>query len=260
MLVDRYSASASEIFAGAIQDYRRGLIIGEPTFGKGTVQHLVNLDRFAGNDGDLGQLKVTIAQFFRINGDSTQHRGIVPDIVWPTAERDHPSGERAYQNAIPWRQINGAPFQYFQDVPAHAVFEQTRGLHEQRIHASPEVQYFTALMEVNEQRSQQKSVTLNERLRERERAQRDRQRLELENDMRRALGQEVADSVESLASESEEKQRAAEASRTEQEPDAFLQESGRILGDYRYALQSQGAHGGAIARQGELAADQPLSN
>ncbi len=86
VLVDRNSASASEIFAGAIQDYRRGLLVGEPTFGKGTVQNLVDLDRRDPSmKGKLGQLKMTIAQFFRVNGSSTQHRGVEPDIVLPTA-------------------------------------------------------------------------------------------------------------------------------------------------------------------------------
>ena len=84
MLVDRESASASEIFAGAIQDYRRGLIIGEPTFGKGTVQNLIDLDRYSEDDSPVGHLKITTAQFFRIDGSSTQHRGIVPDIVLPS--------------------------------------------------------------------------------------------------------------------------------------------------------------------------------
>ena len=86
VLVDRQSASASEIFAGAIQDYGRGLVVGEPTYGKGTVQNVVDLNRFVASDvGALGQLKVTIAQFFRINGASTQHKGVVPDIIFPTA-------------------------------------------------------------------------------------------------------------------------------------------------------------------------------
>ena len=87
VLVDRNSASASEIFAGAIQDYHRGIIIGEPTFGKGTVQTLVDLGRFVREGGDkLGRLRLTMAQFFRVNGGSTQFRGVVPDIIY-RAER-----------------------------------------------------------------------------------------------------------------------------------------------------------------------------
>jgi carboxyl-terminal processing protease len=111
VLVDRNSASASEIFAGAIQDYKRGIIIGEPTFGKGTVQTLVDLGRFVpGRKQDLGRLRLTMAQFFRVDGDSTQHRGVVPDILFPTAKFSEDYGERSLDNALPWAHI--APADY----------------------------------------------------------------------------------------------------------------------------------------------------
>ena len=117
VLVDRNSASASEIFAGAVQDYGRGLVVGEPTFGKGTVQHLVDLNRFDKSmDGQLGQLKATIAQFFRVEGASTQHKGVVPDIVFPTAKHSDDHGERALDNALPWARIDAARY-----VPANDV-------------------------------------------------------------------------------------------------------------------------------------------
>ncbi len=112
VMVDRQSASASEIFAGAIQDYKRGLIIGEPTFGKGTVQNVLPLSAYAKEKfkDKLGQIKITIAQFFRVNGDSTQHRGVIPDIQWPFLEDQSPFGERALDNALPWRQIASADY------------------------------------------------------------------------------------------------------------------------------------------------------
>jgi len=111
VLVDRNSASASEIFAAAMQDYGRGLVIGEPTFGKGTVQTLIDLNRYVpGNDDDLGRLRLTMAEFFRISGGSTQLRGVEPDILFPTAELIADHGERALDNALPWGQIKPASY------------------------------------------------------------------------------------------------------------------------------------------------------
>jgi len=111
VLVDRNSASASEIFAGAMQDYGRGIIIGEPTFGKGTVQTLIDLNRFVpGEDDDLGRLRLTMAEFYRINGGSTQLRGVVPDIEFPTALNIEEQGERALDNPLPWARIDPARY------------------------------------------------------------------------------------------------------------------------------------------------------
>ena len=113
VLVNRYSASASEIFAAAIQDYGRGLIIGETTFGKGTVQNLVDLDDYAPSSdaGKMGQLKITMAQFFRVNGGSTQNRGVEPDIRFPSAGDPEDYGERSLENALPWTSIPTARYE-----------------------------------------------------------------------------------------------------------------------------------------------------
>ncbi|MEI6757699.1 MAG: tail-specific protease [Chlorobium sp.] len=105
VLVNRYSASASEIFAAAIQDYGRGVIIGERTFGKGTVQSLIKLSRpfsFFGKPPALGQLKLTIAKFYRISGGSTQHKGVVPDIFLPSMIDTSTIGEDTYTSSLPW--------------------------------------------------------------------------------------------------------------------------------------------------------------
>jgi len=111
VLINRGSASASEIFAAAIQDYGRGLVIGEPSFGKGTVQTLINLDRFSQNDKvKYGELKMTIAQFFRINGGTTQLRGVTPDIKLPVTSDADTFGESSYDNALPWVQIKPATY------------------------------------------------------------------------------------------------------------------------------------------------------
>lgn len=120
VMVNRGSASASEIFAAAIQDYGRGLIIGEPTFGKGTVQNLVDLDRFGkattGEDAKYGELKMTIAEFIRINGDSTQLHGVTPDVRFPENGDAKEFGESTYDNALPWRHIDPADYKPVADL------------------------------------------------------------------------------------------------------------------------------------------------
>ena len=99
VLVNRLSASASEIFAGALQDYGRALVVGSRTFGKGTVQTLASLDE--------GQLKFTISKFYRISGGSTQHKGVVPDVSMPSMYDESESGESSYKTALPWDSIHG---------------------------------------------------------------------------------------------------------------------------------------------------------
>jgi len=245
VLVDSHSASASEIFAGAIQDYGRGLIIGAPTFGKGTVQHLVSLDRFAKSDTPLGQLKITIAQFFRINGDSTQHRGVIPDFIWPTSADNAESGERAFENAIAWRRIAPAAFTSFREAAAPQTLAQVRALHEARVDASPEFRYWREVQKLADARREIKSVALNQKARAAEREARDARELELENQMRRALGKQTAESHKALEQENEEQNRAYEAGGTRPEPDLFLRESGHILSDYLHAL------GGRLAGVGQ---------
>ncbi|NKN33949.1 carboxy terminal-processing peptidase [Marichromatium bheemlicum] len=113
VLVDRDSASASEIFAAAIQDHGRGWVIGEPTFGKGTVQTLIDLNRYVpGEQTDLGRLRLTMAEFFRISGGSTQLRGVEPDIRFPTADTVIDHGERALDNPLPWTRISPATYRH----------------------------------------------------------------------------------------------------------------------------------------------------
>jgi carboxyl-terminal processing protease len=122
VLVDRDSASASEIFAGAIQDYGRGLVIGEPTFGKGTVQTLIDLNRYVpGEENNLGRLRLTMAEFFRISGGSTQLRGVEPDIRFPTAEFMVDHGERSLDNALPWTRIRPADYKKAGSVTAELL-------------------------------------------------------------------------------------------------------------------------------------------
>ncbi len=126
VLVDRDSASASEIFAGAIQDYGRGLVIGEPTFGKGTVQTLVDLNRYVpGDANDLGRLRLTMAEFFRISGGSTQLKGVEPDVHFPSGDDSGEHGERSLKNPLPWARIDAAEYRRAGTLNAAALTRQS---------------------------------------------------------------------------------------------------------------------------------------
>jgi carboxyl-terminal processing protease len=112
VLINRFSASASEIFAGAIQDYHRGVVVGESSYGKGTVQTMVELDRFIQEkDNSAGSLKLTVQKFYRVTGSSTQHKGVTPDIKLPTALDAEQFGESSNPGALPWDEIRSAMYQ-----------------------------------------------------------------------------------------------------------------------------------------------------
>ena len=116
VLTNRFSASASEIFAGAIQDYKRGVIVGESTFGKGTVQQVLDLKRFILDKEEVGELKLTFQKFYRVTGSSTQHKGVSPDIKLPSALGESQYGESSNPSALPWDVISATPFQKVTDV------------------------------------------------------------------------------------------------------------------------------------------------
>jgi len=159
VLVDRDSASASEIFAGAIQDYGRGIILGEPTFGKGTVQTLVDLNRYVPGDGrDLGRLRLTMAEFFRISGGSTQLKGVVPDVPFPASGDASKHGERALENALPWGTIKPARYRPFGKTDVEAL----RRLSAERIARDPGFQMLVARNRVLTELDDEKTVSLRE--------------------------------------------------------------------------------------------------
>ena len=167
VLINRGSASASEIFAAAMQDYGRALIIGEPSFGKGTVQTVINLDAVARNDKPkLGEVKMTVAQFYRVNGGTTQLRGVTPDIQLPTFV-DTESGESGFDNALPWGQIKSADYQRLGDLTDILPMLQIK--HEQRVAKDLEFQFLKEdIGEFLEQKNK-KSTSLNEVVRRQER-------------------------------------------------------------------------------------------
>jgi carboxyl-terminal processing protease len=141
VLINRGSASASEIFAAAIQDYGRGVIVGEPSFGKGTVQTVVNLDKAASNSKPkFGELKLTIAQFFRVNGGTTQLRGVTPDISLPGLSDPKTFGEASYDNALPWTQIK--PAKYTAADTIVALLPKLQSSHDARVRNDRDFQRF----------------------------------------------------------------------------------------------------------------------
>ena len=168
VLINRGSASASEIFAAAIQDYGRGLVIGEPSFGKGTVQTLVDLDRFAqGEKARYGELKMTIAQFFRINGGTTQLRGVTPDIKMPVTSDIDNFGESSFANALPWVAIKPAPFVPLGDLKELVAPLQKR--HDARIAADKDFKFLQEDLALVRKLRKENAISLNEAVRRKER-------------------------------------------------------------------------------------------
>jgi carboxyl-terminal processing protease len=224
VLVDRDSASASEIFAGAIQDYRRGIVLGEPTFGKGTVQTLVDLNRFVDSEEDYGRLRLTMAQFFRVSGGSTQHRGVVPDIVFPTARTGDDHGERSLDNALPWASIPPADFR---PVNANGV----AGLidrHQARVARDPGFRYLDKRDAELQAQRDEKTVSLLESERRREFEQRQQAQLDARNQYRKtrdlpALTRKQAEEQEEVDPEEEDEEGVSKI---------LVEESARILADY----------------------------
>jgi carboxyl-terminal processing protease len=224
VLVDRNSASASEIFAGAIQDYRRGIIIGEPTFGKGTVQNVIDLNRFIKESNeDHGRLKTTIAQFFRVSGGSNQHKGVVPDIIFPTAEDSSDQGERAYKNALPWDQVK--PARYYPTSAPIDRFEIAKVEHEKRIKQNKLFQLLMDDLNVKREASDKKEISLLESKRKTEREKLLTAKKDIQNAMRVEKGLPPLDDTE------EELEASDEESEEDDPIDILLNETAEILND-----------------------------
>lgn len=197
VVVNRLSASASEIFAGAIQDYRRGLVVGERTFGKGTVQSMQALDQ--------GQLKITLAKFYRISGESNQHKGIIPDITLPSLLDHEELGESALPNALPSDSIRPAAFE--KDRSLEAVLPWLREGTATRIKSNPDFVFLNEQIKMLDEARSKTIVSLNEKTRLVEQTEQDQRRLTLENNRRKAkkepVFQTVADMKATTAKEDE---------------------------------------------------------
>ena len=198
VLVNRYSASASEIFAAAIQDYARGVIIGQKTFGKGTVQNLYSLDQYVRRPDDegLGQLTLTIGKYYRVTGESTQHRGVDPDISLPSHIDAEVVGESVRESALPWDTIRTTKFR--PGEPLDSTISSLTASHNQRSQGDPDFQYLVeGIRDIEEVRSK-KAVSLNIDKRMQEREESMNRRLERENARRAALRLEPIATFEEL--------------------------------------------------------------
>jgi carboxyl-terminal processing protease len=225
VLVNRASASASEIFAGAIQDYGRGLVVGQQTYGKGSVQNLYPLDRYAlGPKSGFGQLTVTIGKYYRVTGDSTQHRGVTPDIQLPSLISTEDVGESTRESALPWDRIRPASFE--RTAAPEAELPLLGKLHDQRVQADPDFRALEGDLASLDHLRSHTTVSLNLEKRRKERTEMEQERLERENQRREARGLEPLASIEDLDSSDA--------------PDALLDETIEIAGDAYVALQPAG--------------------
>ncbi|MEE8344692.1 MAG: carboxy terminal-processing peptidase [Woeseiaceae bacterium] len=198
VLVNRFSASASEIFAAAIQDYARGVIIGQQTFGKGTVQNLYSLDQYVRrpDEAGLGQLTLTIGKYYRVTGESTQHRGVWPDIALPSAIDVELVGESVRETALPWDTIKTTKFQA--GAPLDSTISSLMASHNSRSKDDPDYQYLMAAILDVEQVRAQTSVSLNLEERRAEREDEIKRRMDRENERRAALQLEPVTTMEEL--------------------------------------------------------------
>jgi carboxyl-terminal processing protease len=227
VMVNRLSASAAEIFAGAIQDYGRGLIVGSTSFGKGTVQSLRDLNH--------GQLKLTEAKFYRISGASTQHKGVEADITFPNVFQGADIGESALENALPWDTIDSArylPYNGFShQLPALRIKSQ------QRQGNDPDFRYLNEQIALAETLKKDTAISLNEAKRRKEQDELDAKRLAIENERRTAKGQALLKTWREAEAANDEENAAvpeefAEPSKKEKpEDEAFVTEAAQILLD-----------------------------
>jgi carboxyl-terminal processing protease len=201
VLVNRFSASASEIFAAAIQDYARGVIIGQETFGKGTVQNLYSLDQYLQQEDDkgFGQLTLTIGKYYRVTGESTQHRGVNPDINLPSPIDSDEIGESVRDSALPWDTIQTTRFRAGE--PLDNTIHSLTVSHSERAKEDPNFRYLMQYIEDDREARSRKSMSLNIEARRADRESDLARALELENERRKALALDPIESLEDLDDE-----------------------------------------------------------
>lgn len=241
VVTNRLSASAAEIFAGAIQDYGRGLVVGSTTFGKGTVQSL--------RDTGSGQLKITEAKFYRISGASTQHKGVVPDITLPDLLDSQEIGESELPRALPWDTITAARYQKLnQWGPRLPALEAASRLRQQR---NPDFRYLLDEQKLLADLKAQKQTTLNEKQRRQEKITLDERRLTIENRRRAAKGQSTFKTWDEALALLDKQNPTQDPNFERPEEQALIQEAGEILVDGMSPVPSAtaSAAGGSAAQR-----------
>jgi carboxyl-terminal processing protease len=238
VLVNRSSASAAEIFAAAIQDYGRGLIVGEPTFGKGTVQNLIPLDRWPTKAAQqYGQVKLTIAQFFRVDGQTTQHAGVIPEIQFPVTVDASEFGESTFDNALPATRIQTAPHSNLGNFKP--IVPRLLSQHNTRVAADREFSWWAQDVAQFKADRDRKVISLNEAERRIERDQ-DLAKRKQRSAERKALGLVLPGGPEDddglQANERNVAQQVAAEAAAKNRPDPLLRETAAILADAIAAL------------------------
>ncbi|NIJ51607.1 carboxy terminal-processing peptidase [Dyadobacter arcticus] len=223
VMVNRFSASASEIFAAAIQDYKRGIIVGEQTYGKGTVQTLIDLNQWVPKETDqLGQVKLTVAKFYRINGSSTQLKGVMPDLELPTAFKVNEYGEGSQPSALPWDQIPSSKYELANNINPKIV-DQLREKYTQRLKSDEELKTLVKTLDEFKEARENKVVSLQESKRKIERDDAEKKRAAMKQ-----LGEDNTDGDD----EDEVDSKVAEAPKdVKKKKDIYLTETGRMLAD-----------------------------
>ena len=231
IMIDRLSASASEIFAGALQDYGRAIVVGDRSFGKGTVQTLLDLPE--------GQLKITESKFYRISGDSTQHRGVIPDISYPSLLQHDEIGESSLDKALDWDRI--APVRHKDYGVVDAILPTLVAKHTERANADPDFQYIWDQKALAKKVRGAEVLPLNEAERIAQRTSQEIQYLAIENTRRQAKGMDILASLDDLADADDDTSTAPQDSAEEplaatedteaEEVDALITETARILAD-----------------------------
>ncbi|MBT4911699.1 MAG: carboxy terminal-processing peptidase, partial [Alphaproteobacteria bacterium] len=221
VLVDRYSASASEIFAGAIQDYKRGIIIGQKTFGKGTVQQL--------DDLSSGQIKITESKFYRITGAGMQNKGIHPDIALPSTWDIEEIGESSYDRALSWDEIK--PIHFTKFPMEQSLISQLKNEHLLRLDQNPNLQYILDIRERYEIQKNKKVVSLNKEKRRHEKKERQKWALDIENKRRSSLNLEIFNSYKEMTDHNEAKENEKKEFDIQIDDDFLLNEGANILTD-----------------------------